>query len=62
MTTKCYLYNIYDVDFMLAVCEIIEDFPCFIEHKKLEGEAAEVYIKCRIEDLGAIEKVLASVV
>ena len=58
MVNKCYLLNNDDAT-IAAVSRIINRIPCFIDTKAVGSNRFELYIQCRAEDIGSVERVLA---
>ena len=58
MVTKCYLLD-KGIKTTAAISKITALFPCFIDVRAVTATRFEFYVKCRVEDVRFIEKILA---
>lgn len=62
MVKKCYLFSRYDIDFTLALLNIIREIPCSISTKEIDNRLIEITIASCEKYIPLIENYLASVI
>ncbi len=62
MVKKCYLFSRYDIDFTLALLNIIREIPCSIKAKEIDSRFVEITITSSEKYIPLIENYLASVI
>lgn len=62
MVKEVYLFSKYNMDFAIALMNVIQNFPCFVETKEVDEEWIEVSIKCRVEDVASIERMISKAI
>ena len=58
MIKKCYLFT-YSETLTLAISNLCNAIPCFIDTKGIDANHFEFYITCRVEDIRTVENRLA---